>query len=411
MKPWLSEWRDRFWALPVLCVVVAVSLGLGLTRLDNVLDTQLRLPFLFAGGPEGARAVLSAIITSMITFTGLVFSITIVTLQLASSQFSPRVLRTFLRDRVNQLTLGVFVATFTYALTVLRGVRGTAQTPSFVPQVAVTVSFLLVVVSVLVFLGYIHHMANSIRAATIITNIGTEARELVERVLPEDAPEPLWREATMTLQRWTPVPAARSGIIQQVDMTALAASAGDGTVRMARAVGEFVPEGAVVLHVAGNEDPDGTEFLRAVHFGRERSPDKDLGFSIRQLVDVAERALSPGVNDPTTAVQALDQIHDVLRRIVQRQVHPYHCHVVDGRAVVLVPQPTVQDYLSLGLDEIAHWGADSDRVQRRIAVLLYDVRSAARSEYRPVVEREIDRLGLRVTTTCTAVAPNDTGLR
>ena len=260
-----------------------------------------------------------------------------------------------------------------YAFTVLRGVRGTAQTSSFVPQVAVTVSFLLVAVSALVFLIYIHHMANSVRAATIITKIGNETRKLLDEVLPEEAPTPPLVDAAGTSANWTPVLAARSGVIQQVDLAALASSADAGAVRVARAIGEFVPAGAVVLHVEGTDDPDATALLRAVHFGRERSMDEDPGFGIRQLVDMAERALSPGVNDPTTAVQALDQIHDLLRQIVRRPVPPYRCHVEDGRSVVLLPQPTVEDYLALGLDEIAHWSADSDRVRRRIAVLLDNV--------------------------------------
>jgi uncharacterized membrane protein len=129
---------QRFWAVPLVFAVGAAALALVATAVDESLDTTVHLPFLFAGGPEGARALLSAIITSMITFTGLVFSITIVALQLTSSQFSPRVLRSFLGDRFNQVALGVFVATFVYALVVLRGVRGTAQVASFVPQVAVT---------------------------------------------------------------------------------------------------------------------------------------------------------------------------------------------------------------------------------------------------------------------------------
>ena len=249
----------------------------------------------------------------------------------------------------------MFVATFTYALTVLRGVRGTAQTQSFVPQLAVTVSFVFVALSVLVLLVYIHHMANSVRAATIITEIGNETRKLLDEVLPEDAAEPPARGTAFPPGDCTPVLAARTGVIQQVDLAALASSAGAGTVRLVRAVGQFVPEGAVVLHVSGTKDPDPGAFLRGVRFARERSMDQDLGFGIRQLVDMAERALSPGINDPTTAVQALDQIHDLLRRIVRRPVPAYRRRVVDDRPVVLLRQPTVQGYLALGLDEIAHW--------------------------------------------------------
>ena len=146
-------------------------------------------------------------------------------------------------------------------------------------------------------------MANPVRAATIITKVGNETRKLLDEVLPEEAPKPPpLVDAAGTSASWTPVVAARSGIIQQVDLAALASSADAGAVRIARAIGEFVPAGAVVLYVDGMDDPDATALLPAVHIGRERSMDEDPGFGIRQLVDMAERALSPGVNDPTTAV-------------------------------------------------------------------------------------------------------------
>ncbi len=179
--------RDKFWVVPLLCAALAALLGLSLTALDDWLDTSLKVPFLFAGGPEGARALLSAIITSMISFTGLVFSITIVVLQLTSSQFSPRVLRTFLRDWIIQIALGVFVATFVYALVVLRSVRGTAQTETSVPQISVTVAFGFVLASVVVFLFYIDHVAQSIRAASIVDRIGEETRAVLESRHPRDA--------------------------------------------------------------------------------------------------------------------------------------------------------------------------------------------------------------------------------
>ena len=203
--------RGTFWAVPMLCTAVAVLLGLVLTSLDDRLETSLTLPFLFTGGPEGARSVLSAIITSMISFTGLVFSITVVVLQLTSSQFSPRVLRTFLQDRFNQLVLGVFVATFVYALVVLRAVHGTAQVDSFVPQLAVTVAFLILLASVVLFLGYIHHIAQSIRAATIISNIGDDTRRLLEVQHPVDARTMLRVAPPPGTGRPVPAPRARCG--------------------------------------------------------------------------------------------------------------------------------------------------------------------------------------------------------
>ncbi len=348
--------QDRFWALPLLCAVAAAALGLGLTGLDARLDTSLTLPFLFAGGPEGARSLLSAIITSMISFTGLVFSITIVVLQLTSSQFSPRVLRTFLRDRFDQLALGVFVATFVYALVVLRAVRGTAQVDSFVPQVAVTAAFGFVLASVVVFLGYIHHIAQSIRVATIIDTIGADTRAQLERQHPEDVAE----TARVALPDGPAdrVAAGGLGVVQRVDDEALQrlAERHGATICLLRAVGEFTPEGSPLLAVYGADVPDHDRLRAAVHLGSERDLTEDVGFGMRQLVDIAERALSPGINDPTTAVQVIDQLHDLVRRLATRALPPRQRLTEDGRLAVHVPRPDFADYLALALEEIAHWG-------------------------------------------------------
>jgi uncharacterized membrane protein len=404
--------RDKFWALPLLCAVLAVLLGLGLTAIDDVLDTSLTVPFLFAGGPEGARALLAAIITSMISFTGLVFSITIVVLQLTSSQFSPRVLRTLLRDWIIQLALGVFVATFVYALVVLRSVRGTAQTESSVPQISVTVAFGFVLASVVVFLFYIDHVAQSIRAASIVDRIGEETRAVLESRHPGDA-EPR-----------SPLPVPRApghrthadgpGVVQQVDDQALLALAESHgvTICLLRAVGEFVPGGAPLVDVHGGGRPDEGALRAAVHVGKERALDEDVGFGLRQLVDIAERALSPGINDPTTAVQVIDQLHDLLRRLVTRPLLPRQCVDSSGGLAVHVPQPGLADLIGLAVDEIAHWGADDDRVQRRLGVMLRDLHAAALPVHRETVEQALDSFSGGTSLRPGRVPePTDDGLR
>ena len=408
---WLG---DRFWAIPLACAVLAAALGLGLSELDKSLDTEAKLPFLFAGGPEGARSLLGAIITSMISFTGLVFSITIVVLQLTSSQFSPRVLRTFLRDRFNQLALGVFVATFVYALIVLRAVRGTAQVDAFVPQLSTTVAFLFVLGSVVIFLGYIDHISQSIRAATIITTIASEARGLLERWYPADA-EASGAAVAPPDGPVHRVDAARPGVVQRVEDGALAALAEEHgvTIRLLRAVGEFVPAGAPLLAVHGDDPPADDRLRACVALGSERSFDQDVGFGLRQLVDIAERALSPGINDPTTAVQVVDQLHDLLRRLATRPLRLRHRRTDAGRLVLVVPQASFGDLLDLGVDEIARWGADAERVQRRLRVMLADLHEAARPEHRPAVARAQARLGEYAPAAADedALAPTDVGLR
>lgn len=395
--------------------MTATLLALGVTELDESLDTSLRLPFLFAGGPEGARALLAAIITSMISFTGLVFSITIVVLQLTSSQFSPRVLRSFLEDRFNQVALGVFVATFVYGLVVLRGIRGTAQVDPFVPQIGVTLSFALVMASVLVFLAYIHHIAQSIRAATILASIADDTRTLLDERFPADAQAaPVWPEPFVADGPARTVTIRRPGVVQRVDDTALAATAADHgvSVEMLRAVGEFVATGAPLARIHGAAAFDEDRVHAAVQLGRERSMDQDVGFGLRQLVDIAERALSPGVNDPTTAVQALDHIHDIVRRLVSRDLPLRQRCADDGRLLLSVPQPRVEDYLALAFDEVSHWGRDAPRVRRRVRVALRDVEVAARPEHRAAVTAALARLTEATSDPdVDPLSPSDVGLR
>ena len=413
MKARLRSLAHRFWAVPLLFAIGATLLALGVTAIDDSFDTSLRLPFLFAGGPEGARSLLAAIITSMISFTGLVFSITVVVLQLTSSQFSPRVLRSFLEDRFNQVALGVFVATFVYGLVVLRSVRGTAQVDPFVPQFAVALAFALVLVSVLVFLSYINHIAQSIRAATILSNIADETRALIDDRFPAES-----RPASSALRvvdgTSRVVPAKDPGVVESVDDAVLAAAAerAEVSIEMLRAVGEFVATGAPLALVHGSAAFEEGRLQAAVRVGRERTMDQDVGFGLRQLVDIAERALSPGVNDPTTAVQALDHLHDILRRLATRELPPRQRVSDDGRLLLSVPQPGFADYLALAFDEIAHWGRDSPRVQRRIEIALRDLEAAARPEHRPAVADAIARhQGSTVLPPLDALSASDTGLR
>ncbi|CAN5545897.1 DUF2254 domain-containing protein [soil metagenome] len=405
--------RDKFWVIPLCFAVVAALLGLALTALDDWFDTSLTLPLLFAGGPEGARAPLSAILTSMSSFTALVFSITIVVLQLTSSQFSPRVLRTFLRDWVNQIALGVFVATFVYALVVLRAVRGTAQTEAFVPQISVSVAFGFVLASVVVFLVYIDHIAQSIRAASIVTRIAEETREVLEKRHPAVAEQRSPLEPPVNGGHR--VVADAPGVVQQVDDQALLELAEEKglTICLLRALGEFVPAGAALLEVHGKDLPADGAFHQHVHLGKERTLDEDVGFGLRQLVDIAERALSPGVNDPTTAVQVIDQLHDLLRRLATRPLPPRQEVTESGRLAVHVPQPVLADYLALAVNEIAHWGEDVERVQHRLGVMLRDLYDAAIPSHRQTVGLALESFSDRSSDRRTSPTPEptDTGLR
>ncbi len=414
---WVAWTRERFWLVPLVCTVLAVGLGFGFIALDRLIRDSIQLPFVISSGVDGAQALLSAIAGSMISFTGLVFSITIVTLQLTSGQFSPRVLRTFLQDRFNQLTLGVFVATFVYAMVVLRSVRGGDQDEAFVPQLGVNVAFLFVLASVVVFLIYIHHIAQSIRVATIIASIGAETRALIERRHPleldeRDTAEHLPVDGSVEPSRL--VAAGRPGLVVTVDdaMLARLAEGSGSVVQLLRAIGEFVPAGAALLRVFGQNPAPDEQLCAGIVLGKERTLDQDVGFGLRQLVDIADRALSPGVNDPTTAIQVIDQLHDLLRRLAIRPLPPLRRMTSDGRLAVFIPTPGFEDYLVLAVDEIARWGSDADRVQNRLRGMLRDLHGAALPAHRAAIARQLLRWDEQPGQTGEPdLTPSDVGLR
>ena len=381
--------RTGFWAVPTLCVLVAVVLALAFVQLDRELDEGFGR-VTFGAGADGAREVLGAITTSMITFTGLVFSITIVVLSLTSSQFSPRVLRTFLRDRQTQLSLGVFIGTFVYAVLVLRTVSGVDE-EIFVPAVSTTVGVLLLLVCVGVFVAYIHHITSMIQISSILASIAGEARHVLEAEMPTDLPP-----TPVVVRPQGPVavlPAPRSGVLVDLSISTLVRLAREADVALVSQLhfGGFVPEGAPLLEVHRGDPSqlDAAAAVKAFRLGQERTMQRDVAFGFRQLADIAAKALSPGVNDPTSAVQALDGLHDLLRRMATRTLPTGAYADGEGQIRLYLPQPRFEDYLALALDEPEQYGAESAQVQQRITALLDDVRAAALPEHRAALDARI----------------------
>jgi uncharacterized membrane protein len=383
---------DGYWPIPALCVVVAAGLSIGLLQVDESLQRG-GTRFAFTGGPESARSLLSTIATSTLSLTALVFSITILVLQLASSQFSPRALRSFLRDRESQLTLGVFLATFVFSLIALRAVRGReGLVDRFVPGVTISVAFLLVVLSVGFFVRYIHHIAQSIRVTTLIERIGEETRQTIARLHRPDA------DAGQRLpeldDRGRVVAAEVHGSVVHVDVERLVAMARalNGVIAVVPRVGGFVAAGQPVLRVVtatAIENGVRDEDLRvAVRLEPERSAEQDVGFGLRQLVDIAERALSPGTNDPSTAVQCLDQLHDLLRHLgTSAYPSAVRCDD-DGEVRVIVHFGTWEEHVALALDELRLWGRSSLQVRRRMEALVVDLLGVVEGARRqPLIER------------------------
>ena len=386
--------RSGYWFVPTLIVSFVSAVAFALVELDSRLNADDRRAG-FTGGPGSAREVLSTIASSTLTLTALVFSISVIVLQLASGQFSPRVLRTFLRDLRNQVALGVFLGTFMYALLVLREVRGDdVAVDRFVPGVAVAFSFVLVVLSIGFFIQYIHNITGSIRVIEIIDRVSRETIKAIEVAHPRDAS--VTRGPDVGPAHGT-VCSDDRGVVTSVDLDRLAGVAqqcGVVLVVVPRP-GEFVATGMPLVAVHGEVaevDSDAARDIRAaIRLARERDLSDDPAFGFRQLVDIAERALSPGVNDPTTAAQCLDHLHDLLRRLVDRPLPAERVEALDGIVRVVAPQPTWDDYVALALDEISHWGADSIQVERRVAAMLDDLTGVVSVDRLPAIEERRHR--------------------
>jgi uncharacterized membrane protein len=367
--------------------------AVALVILDHRLSKTGNVWWTYAGAPRNASDALTTIASSMITFTGLVFSITVVALQLTTSQFSPRALRNFLRDRLSQFALGVFVATFAFAFVALTAVRAaSADDAGFVPALTTTGALVLVATSVVMFIEFIHHTAQSLRAVSIVEAIAVETRSAVDRLYPADGTESV---RPMPLGPVHAVAARRSGIITDVDLDGLAGRGAEENVlaEVVQPVGTYVCEGMPLLRLHGPVLGDDGGWARFVNLGTEPTMRQDAAFGLRQLVDIAERALSPGTNDPSTAVQCLDRIHDVLRRLSTRAVPAFRVGAdPDGQVRAWIPAPSYEALVHLALDEVRHWGAGSLQVHTKLESILEDLLTVTHEPLRRSVLHDQQRL-------------------
>jgi len=318
IRQFLSGLADTFWLVPGLMVMAGVVGAIGLVSLDGsgvVPQYLLDGPWLYNGGGTGARTLLGAVASSTIGVAGTVFSITIAALSLAAGQMGPRLLRNFTSDRGNQFTLGAFLGTFSYALMVLRSVR-TQGEGEFIPHLSLTVAILLAFVCVGTLVYFVGHMAGRINVDTVIELVSEEVRSAVRRLTtdaaqPSPPPEAFWDNAA-------PVTDTRRGYLQHLDADGLADwAAGRGaSVRLFVKPGDYVFPGAVIATVLPATDGVGRAVTGATALGPQRVSSDDLEYAIRQLVEVAVRALSPGINDPHTAISVLDRLGAALCDIV-----------------------------------------------------------------------------------------------
>lgn len=354
--------RTSLWFVPFLLIAGAILLALGLIEVDVRVDStnlQDDWPRLFGSGAEGSRGMLSAIASSMITVAGVVFSITMVALVQASSQYTSRVLRNFMGDRANQVVLGTFVGIYVYCLIVLRTIRTEGAGKEFVPSFAVLMAVLLALGGISSLIFFVHHIAATIQAESIAQAATQETIEVLDRLYPADA-EPKENEIAAPddniILSWQVVGACRSGYVQTVDRKALTdfATEHETVVRMETGIGEFVVEEAPLAYVA-SKGPLDAQWVKAINgayvIGHRRTKVQDVGFGIRQLVDIALKALSPGINDTTTAVICVDYLTTILARLAPRPIAVPN-EVREGKLRLIIQSPTFESYLQQAFDQI-----------------------------------------------------------
>ncbi|XPE05054.1 DUF2254 domain-containing protein [Arthrobacter sp. N1] len=382
--------RAQLWPVPLAAVLVAVVLGQALPFLDERVDDRLPAAVsgvLFGGGPEAARSLLETIASSTITVTSLTFSLTVVTLQLASSQFSPRLLRTFTRDRFVHNTLALFLATFVFVLTVLRSIRVQSSAgESFVPEIAVTTAFLLTLASVVGLVLFLAHLARQIRVETMLRDVHRETEHSLERIYPEPGDTTPLEVGSPTNRGLLRSP--RSGFLTRVDEGGLL----DIATRRKVVVSVDVSPGTSLIEsvpVGRFWTADGTpledhesakvseEILGAFSTGFERTSTQDPSFGLQQLLDVTDKALSPGVNDPTTAVHALSHISALLCSLAGRSTGPRTLTDGEGVPRVKLHLPTFTDLVELVMDQLITYAFSDPRTANRTIDMLSEIHTTA----------------------------------
>lgn len=357
-----NETRSSFWFVPGVIVLAAVGLATVLITIDaNVeLNVEKKWPLLFGAGAAGSRGLLTAVASSMITVAGVVFSITIVALSLTSSQYTSRVLRNFMRDRNNQVVLGVFVGIFAYCLVVLRVIRG-GDEGAFVPSLAVLGGLILTFVGIGFLIFFIHYISMSIQSSSIIAAAAEETIAAVDKLFPqgmgEDVEEAAVGDSEVLLpnQAWFAVTAQKTGYIQSIDGDSLLKFARDRDtiLRMECGIGEFIVQGTALISVAASAGmDDAANELNAIYvISPHRTVEQDASFGIRQLVDIALKALSPGINDTTTAVMCVNYLAAILVRLASRPIATIR-RLDEGELRVIARGPSFASLLAEAYDQI-----------------------------------------------------------
>lgn len=408
LRNWWENTRSSLWFIPAVMAAIAILLSIIIPEIDRrfLRDTDAFRRVLFYGSPSAARTILTVIAGSLVTVISLTFSITLLTLQQASTQFTPRIMRAFMRHPLNQAVLGAYIATFLYAILVLRQVRDEAMTLTpFVPILATTMAIVLALVCLGLLVVFLNHSALMLNAATVVENIHADLIASIERLHPAPDEEqevhtdeglPAFRErhAAPSVE----VRARQAGFLRVVDDDRIAALLSPGSWAIVHPIpGDYVIRGTLLLEVGAGEAPlDDEGALRDCFIlGSERSLTNDALFAVRQLADVALKGMSPAIFDPTTAEHAISGLGDALAYLSHR-VFPDRVRVFergdDAAVVIWLGGPEFGDYVREAFSQLRHVVRDDIHVALHLLATLEVVARHAGSARRGPVLREIEEM-------------------
>lgn len=395
--------RSSLWFLPAVVIAVSLATAASLVQWEWVDDRLVqRWPRVFGASAAGSREMLSAIATAMITVAGVVFSITIVALSLAASQYSPRVLRNFMRDRPTQWVFGVFVGNFSYCILVLRTIRGDDAATQFIPSMAVLGAMIYALVAVASLIYFIHHVADSIQASSIVARIAADATGAIDHLFPQQVGIPASAKTAAARpsvpSEWTPVTSRREGYLLAVDtdrLLALAAAQGR-VLRLQPMVGGFIASNSPVIHASGHapvSDDLADELQASLAIGRQCTVEQDAAFGFQQLVDIAVKALSPGINDPATACLCVDRLGSLLARLAGRCIPDSH-RLEGGQLRLIAPAPDFRAFVLLAFLPLVRYGRGHTEV---LNLVLLQLESVAYGNVDPQRRRSLSLVATAIT--------------
>jgi uncharacterized membrane protein len=391
--------RGSLWLLPLAGGLLGVLLGSGVVLADQ----SVHMPSYWTYSASTASTVLSAIVGAMAALTGFVVTVTVLVVQMATGTFSARYMRLWYRDRVLKILLALLVGTLAYSFALLRRIEN-----NLVPDLGVTIAGALVLSALLLFVFFLDRFIHRLRPVAVAMLVADYVHRGFERytaalaAAPEvfsGAFEPAGEQPALVVR------SARPGAIQAMDARGLVGWAREHEclVVICCQVGDFVAAGAKLIETYGGAASGARaerRLRKMIVLGDERTIEQDPAFAIRIMVDIANRALSPAINDPTTAVQVLNHLSDVLRLIGATDFSRSRWRADNGiRTGLVIPARSWEDYLALGVTEIREYGSAAIQVMRRLRAMLEELRDQVRPEHRPAVEEELARLDVTIKRT------------